>query len=95
LGQAVTPDFFRLFNEHPVAGRFLTPQDDESVAVLSYRLWQAEFGGDPSAIGRTLMLDGRPFRIAGVAPSASVFPPRRSFGPRSCSRPAWANAATT
>jgi predicted permease len=74
LGHAVTPDFFRLFNERPLVGRFLSPQDDEPVAVLSYRLWQTQFGGDPAAIGRTIELDGRPFRIVGVAPERFRFP---------------------
>ena len=74
LGRAVTPDFFRLFDERPLAGRFPTSQDDETVAVLSYRLWQAQFAGDPAAIGRTLLLDGRPFRIVGVASERFRFP---------------------
>jgi putative ABC transport system permease protein len=67
LGRAVTADYFRVFAERPLAGRFFTPEDQESVAVLSYGLWQAQFAGAPSAIGKELMLDGRPYRIVGIA----------------------------
>jgi predicted permease len=72
-GQAVTQDFFRLFGVHPAAGRFFSPEDRESV-VLSHGLWQSEFGGDASVLGRTLMLDDKPHRIAGVAPAGFRFP---------------------
>jgi predicted permease len=73
LGQAVTPDFFRVFGEDPAIRRFLTPEDRQSV-VLAYAVWQAEFGGDPSAIGREIVLDDKPYRIAGVAPPEFRFP---------------------
>ncbi|MGP8244252.1 MAG: ADOP family duplicated permease [Bryobacteraceae bacterium] len=67
LGRAVTADYFRVFGERPLAGRFFTPEDQESVAVISYGLWQTQFAGAPSAIGQNLMLDGRPYRIVGIA----------------------------
>lgn len=73
VGRAVTPEFFRVFGERPAAGRFFVPGDRET-AVLSYRMWQAQYGGDPSAIGRVLVLDGQPYRIAGVAPLNFQFP---------------------
>lgn len=40
---------------------------DVATAVLSYDYWQRGFGGDAAVLGRTLRLDGKPFRIAGVA----------------------------
>ncbi|MGA2119555.1 MAG: ABC transporter permease [Bryobacteraceae bacterium] len=66
-GRAVTADYFRVFGERPLAGRFFSPEDQESVAVLSYGLWQAQFAGEASAVGKELMLDSRPYRIVGVA----------------------------
>src|SRR5262249_58503364 len=36
------------------------------VAVLSAGLWQRRFGGDPSAVGRTVMINGEPHTIVGV-----------------------------
>jgi putative ABC transport system permease protein len=73
-GKAVTPDFFRVFGQQPLAGRFFVPQDREST-VLSYRLWQTQFGGDKSALGRAIALDGQPYRIVGIAPAGFQYPP--------------------
>ena len=73
VGRAVTPDFFRVFGEQPAMGRFFAPEDRESV-VLSHGFWQSAFGGDPSAIGRAIILDDKPYRIVGVAPAAFRFP---------------------
>jgi predicted permease len=73
IGRAVTPDFFRVFDASPALGRFLTPEDTQSV-VLSYAMWQANFGGDESAIGRAITLDDKPYRIVGVARPDFRFP---------------------
>ena len=74
LGRGVTPDYFRVFGERPLAGRFFTAEDQESVAVISYDLWQTQFGGDGSAIGKDLVLDSRPYRIVGIAPAGFHVP---------------------
>ncbi len=66
LGRAVTPGFFSVFNERPALGRFFTPDDRESI-VLSYGFWHSKFGEDRTVLGRTMMLDGKPYRIVGVA----------------------------
>jgi putative ABC transport system permease protein len=52
----------------PLHGRGFAPDDERSghVALLAYGLWQRRFGGDPSAIGRTLQLDGNTYSIIGV-----------------------------
>ncbi len=73
LGRAVTPEFFRVFGVRPFAGRFFTSDDRESV-VLSYRLWKRQFGGDLAALGRVIVLDGKPHHIIGIAPAAFRFP---------------------
>jgi predicted permease len=59
----------------PAAGRLLVEADAghsaaeaQAVAVLSHGAWQRHFGGDPSAIGRTIRIDGTPFTIVGVTP---------------------------
>src|SRR5206468_6880151 len=59
LGQAVTADFFRVFGEQPLVGRFFAPEGEKAV-VLSHGLWRSRFGGDSSAVGRALMLDDTP-----------------------------------
>ena len=38
-----------------------------TVRIISHRLWRSQFGGDPNVVGRTVQLNGRPFRIIGVA----------------------------
>jgi len=73
LGRAVTPEFFQVFGVTPALGRFLTPDDRECV-VLSYDMWQAQFGGDAGAMGRAMLLDDVPYRIVGVAPKQFRFP---------------------
>ena len=61
----------------PVAGRWFSradqiPRGAETV-MLSYGYWQRRFGGDPSAIGRNLMVDSRPREIVGVMPQGFRF----------------------
>ena len=56
-----------------LAGRTLTADDDRTGcgtpgAVISYPFWQREFGGDRSALGRQIALDGRQFPIIGITP---------------------------
>jgi putative ABC transport system permease protein len=74
VGSAVTSDYFRVFGAMPAAGRFPGP-DEPASAVLSYRLWETQFGGDSAVIGRALMLDGQLHRVVAVAPNDFRFPP--------------------
>jgi predicted permease len=77
LGRAVTPEFFQVFGVSPMLGRFLN-EDDRDKLVLSYGMWQSQFGGDPGVLGRTLLLDGTPHQVVGVAPKNFRFPPGAS-----------------
>jgi putative ABC transport system permease protein len=72
-GLYVSGDFFRVLGVQPILGRVFTAEDDQSTcgspdAIVSYPFWQRELGGDPSAIGRAVTLDGRSFHIAGITP---------------------------
>ncbi|MEO7998953.1 MAG: ADOP family duplicated permease, partial [Gemmatimonadaceae bacterium] len=60
----------------PQLGRLLTVNDraDPSVFVISYALWQEQFGGDASIVGRSVRLDGAPHVIVGVMPPEFSFP---------------------
>jgi len=74
----------------PEIGRAFTEQEDsaggDAVAILSHYLWQARFGGTPSALGQRVLLDGRPCTVVGVLPAsfrlfqkADVFLPIGAF----------------
>ena len=69
-GIHVTEVYFRLFGAPVILGRTFTPQEDSphggKVVVLSYGLWQREFGGDPSVVGKSLSLGNEPYTIVGV-----------------------------
>jgi putative ABC transport system permease protein len=79
-GVRVTGNFFSLFGLAPARGRYFLPAEDEAgggrVAVVSYGMWQREFGGDPQLVGRELRLNGEPYTVVGVAPPDFNFPER-------------------
>ncbi|HEX4807673.1 MAG TPA: ABC transporter permease [Bryobacteraceae bacterium] len=71
-GEFVSGNYFAMFGIRAYAGRVLTASDDQPnaapVAVMSYRLWQREYGSDPSVIGAVFNLDDKPFTVVGVTP---------------------------
>ena len=75
--QQVSSEFFPLLGVAPLLGRAISDEDDRPngprVAVLSYRAWQEQLGGDERAIGRTVQLDDRPYEIVGVMPAGFRF----------------------
>lgn len=71
--QYVMPQFFAVLGLRPAAGRPLLDEDDVApqgmpAAVISDALWSGLFGRDPSAVGKTVIIDGRPFTVVGVTP---------------------------
>jgi predicted permease len=68
---AVTANYFRLIGTDPQFGRFFADADDEAaatpVAVISDRLWRAEFAAQRAAVGSTINLNGTTVTIVGVA----------------------------
>ena len=70
-GYYVSGDFFSTLGVRPAAGRLITKADDvrgcPPVAVLGYGFWQNEYGGSPSAIGKTISIARTPYEIVGVA----------------------------
>jgi putative ABC transport system permease protein len=65
-------DYFKVFGVSPVAGRSFSQTEDlpngPLVAVISYGVWQARFGGGSEALGRPLLLNGVPYTVVGVLP---------------------------
>ena len=74
-GYLVTGNYFDVLGVSPARGRLIHPDDDlrpggHPVAVLTYACWQKRFGGDPSAIGRVVKINGMDFTVLGVTPPA-------------------------
>jgi macrolide transport system ATP-binding/permease protein len=77
IGQMVSANYFDALGVRPLLGRGFSPGDDvgrnsHAETVISYRVWQDRFGGDPGVIGKTQLFNGVPFAIIGVAPKAFV-----------------------
>jgi predicted permease len=70
-GELVSGDYFKTLGVTAALGRTLGPADElteaEPIAVLSYAYWINAFGGDRSAIGKTIRLNNVPFTVVGVA----------------------------
>lgn len=74
----VSPDFFRVVGEAPRLGRGFLPDEElsgEPVAVISDGLWHRRFGGESSAIGRTMPVGDAMVRIVGVMAPGFAYPP--------------------
>ncbi len=74
---SVSPDFFRVFEVEPFAGRSFTAEEMKpgagGAAMISYTYWQSHFGGNPRALGQAVHApDLRP--IVGVLPPGFRFP---------------------
>jgi putative ABC transport system permease protein len=78
--RAVSGNFFDVLGARAALGRTLTPDDDRhgvaGAIVLSHGFWQRQFGGDPRAIGRSVLLGSRLFTIVGIVPPAFTYPDR-------------------
>src|SRR5882762_10084111 len=68
----VTDAILPLLGVPPILGRTFTKQDDSpgapNTVVLTYGYWGRKFGGDSSAVGRNILVDGKSRQIIGVLP---------------------------
>jgi putative ABC transport system permease protein len=75
--QIVSAEFFAVLGVQPVLGRVLSEEDDRPISprvlVLSHRLWQQRFSGDPTIVGRVIQVNDRPAEIVGVMPANFSF----------------------
>lgn len=83
-GVAATRSLAAVLGVRPVLGRWFIPAEEQPgaspVVVISYRLWQDRLGSDPTAVGRTIMLNATSHEIVGVMPEGFAFPdPTRAF----------------
>src|ERR1700693_1730201 len=72
-GIHVSQDYFHVFGVAPAMGRTFLPQEDlpggAKAAVVSNDLWKTRLGGDPSLVGKPLLLGGDPYTVVGILPS--------------------------
>jgi putative ABC transport system permease protein len=69
-GDLVSGNYFQVLGARAALGRLLDPSDDvpgTASAVLSYGLWRRRWGGSGGGLGATIMLNGHPFTVVGVA----------------------------
>jgi predicted permease len=69
----VSGNYFSMLGVNAVLGRTFTEGEGDinqpkAVAVLNHACWKRRFGGDLSAVGKTIRLNGRTFTIIGIAP---------------------------
>jgi putative ABC transport system permease protein len=76
-GARVSDGFFRVMKTQPLLGRTFLPEEQldgrGDVAILTYGLWERNFGNDGGIVGRKITLSGKPYTVVGVLP--------RSFRP--------------
>ena len=77
-GARVSANFFAAVGASPMLGRPFDVQEDQpnqsAVAIISYGLWQRQFGADQNIVGRTMTLNGQTVTVVGVMPDGFRFP---------------------
>jgi putative ABC transport system permease protein len=78
-GQRVTASFFDVLRARPILGAVFTSVNEiagsDHVVVVSHGFWQRHFSADPTAVNRTLSLNGESYSIVGVMPPGFAYPP--------------------
>ncbi|MGB2714711.1 MAG: ABC transporter permease [Vicinamibacterales bacterium] len=74
----VSSNLLPLLGVRPILGDLFTPEDDRpgrgGRALLSHGTWMRRYGGERSVLGRSLLLNGQPYEIAGVLPPSFDLP---------------------
>ncbi len=88
----VADGYFDVLRASPLLGRLFEPNDQvegsDFVVVLGYGFWQSRFGGDPSVIGKTILLNSRSYTVVGVlGPDVSSLPTTLVDAPAELYRP--------
>ncbi len=73
-----TENLFNVLGVQPAVGRGFAVHEDlfgpEHEAIISHRLWQTRFGGDPGILGRAIRLNGYTYTVVGIMPAGFGFP---------------------
>jgi putative ABC transport system permease protein len=88
-GEQVSRAYFDVLGAQPELGRVFNAAEDlpnaARVVVLSHTLWQRRFNGDPTIVGRSIVLGGEPHEVIGVMPSTlrpAIVPSAELWRPR-------------
>ncbi|MEX1310181.1 MAG: ABC transporter permease [Candidatus Sulfomarinibacteraceae bacterium] len=77
-GATCSASLLQVLGVQPLHGRLFTEEEDlegnDRVVILSHRLWQGHFGGDPDVVGRTIPVNGVPHQVVGIMPADFEFP---------------------
>ena len=75
-------NLFSTLGVEPALGRFFSEADDRQEAsgtvVLTHNLWMRRYAADPSIIGKTILLDAKPYTVIGVLPAWLNYPDTRT-----------------
>ena len=71
-------NFFRVLGVVPAVGRDFLASDDQpsslATVILSNAFWKRRFGSDPAIVGKTILLDAKPYTVIGVMSPSFAFP---------------------
>ena len=86
-GSFVSWNLFASLGVRPVLGRDFVDDDDRPAAapvvIVSHGFWQQRYAGDPSILGRIIIVNGTPHAVVGVMPQELSHPALRGlFGVR-------------
>jgi putative ABC transport system permease protein len=75
---SVTANTFSVLGVSPAIGRVFSSTEDlpkgPNVVVLGHALWSRRFSADPSIVGRSIQIDGRPYEVVGIMPAGFLLP---------------------
>ena len=78
LAHTASWNLFPMLGVQPALGRFFSADDDRPEAtatvVLTWGLWKRRYGGDPAILGKTILLDARPYTVIGILPAWFTYP---------------------
>jgi len=85
-GERVTTNLFSVLGVRPLRGRLFLPEEEKRgtfAVIVSYGLWQENFGGDPELVGKPISLNGQAYTVVGILPATFADDYSASFAQRS------------
>lgn len=74
----VSSNLLTMIGAHALMGRLFLPEEDAlghpATALLSYGTWARRYGSDPRTLGKTVVLDGKPYEVVGILPQSFSLP---------------------